>query len=403
VRFRVRLLDLALRADALRELGRTGADEAGVARMADKARFVALRAEGLKAPAANILKQEMLSLGGDAAVARGVVNCSAPTSDVLILGTRKQIRGLLKKLRPQPFGLPTLAEEIRAALAGAECSPRLVWRGGEMDFSRKPRIMGIVNVTPDSFSDAGDTFDPEAALDRALAQVEEGADILDVGGESTRPGAAEVDAEEEAGRVVPLIAKLAARVKVPLSVDTVKASVARRAMDAGASVVNDVSGLRLDPEMARTAAETGAALVVMHMRGTPRDMQSDTRYGDLVGEIHASLAASVAAALEAGVPREAIAVDPGIGFGKSVAGNLVLLRRLREFAGLGRPILVGVSRKSFIGKTLGIERPKDRLEGSLAAAAVAVMNGAHILRAHDVAATRRAADLAWAIRTAEEE
>lgn len=400
--YHLRVMDLSEPERARAELERIGADPAGVARMIDKAGFLAIRVEGLKTPAANILKQEMLSLGADAAVARGVVNGSIDRSDALILGTRKQVRRLVRKLRPQPFGLKALAAELQELLAREE--PReFRWHGGVLRLDGRPLVMGILNVTPDSFSDGGDYFDREAALDRALQMVEEGADLLDVGGESTRPGAPPVSREEEERRVVPVIEHLAHRVGVPISVDTYKAAVARRAVEAGAALVNDVSGLRMDPAMARAVADLGAGLVVMHMRGDPRTMQSDTRYTDLVGEIFRALEESVDRAVEAGVPRDRVWVDPGIGFGKSAEQNLVLLRRLGEFRSLGCPVLVGASRKSFIGRTLGIEDPKDRLEGSLAAAVVAVWNGARILRVHDVRATRRAADLAWAAGRATEE
>jgi dihydropteroate synthase len=260
--------------------------------------------------------------------------------------------------------------------------------------------MGALNITPDSFSDGGDFLEPEAALTRAQQMIDEGADIVDIGGESSRPGAAAVPAAAESARILPVIEYLAPRVGVPLSVDTYKAGVAREAAAAGASIINDITGLRSDPGMAEVVAQSGCALVVMHMRGTPQTMQSDTRYDDLVGEVFGKLRESVEIALAAGVPEDRVVVDPGIGFGKSAAGSLLLLRRLGEFRTLGRPVLVGCSRKSFIGKTLGIENPKERLEGSLAAAVIAVCNGAHIVRAHDVAATRVAVDLAWAARTA---
>ncbi|GAB4251076.1 dihydropteroate synthase [Deferrisoma sp.] len=400
--YHLRIMDLTEPERARAELERVGADAAGVARMIDKAGFLAIRVEGLRSPAANILKQEMLSLGGDAAVARGVVNCSAERSDAIILGTRKQVRRLVRKLRPQPFGLKRLADELQALLGAGE-PVEFRWHGGTLRLEARPLVMGILNVTPDSFSDGGEFFDRDAALERALAMVEEGADLLDVGGESTRPGAPLVSQDEEERRVLPVIEHLAHRVGVPISVDTYKAAVARKAVDAGAAIVNDVSGLRMDPEMARAVAETGAGLVVMHMRGDPRTMQSDTTYDDLVGEIFRALEESVDRAVEAGVDRSRVWIDPGIGFGKSAGQNLVLLRRLGEFRSLGCPILVGASRKSFIGKTLGIDDPKDRLEGSLAAAVLAVAGGARILRVHDVRATRRAADLAWAVCSAEEE
>ncbi len=400
--YHLRVLDLSDPGRARAELERVGADPEGVARMIPKAGCLAVRVTGLKAPAANILKQEMLSLGGDAAVARGVVNCAAERSDAIILGTRKQVRRLVGKLRPQPFGLRQLADELSDLLRPWE-PPVLRWHGGEVPLGRHPLVMGVLNVTPDSFSDGGEHFDPEAALDRALEMVEQGADILDVGGESSRPGADPVPEEEELRRILPVIEHLAPRVRVPVSVDTYKAPVARRAVDAGASLVNDISGLRMDPAMAPTVAEKGCTVVVMHMRGTPRTMQTDTRYDDLMGEIFEALEGSIGAALEAGVPRERVWIDPGIGFGKSPEGNLVILQRLGELRSLGCPILVGASRKSFIGRALGIEDPKDRLEGSLAAAVLAVWNGAHVVRVHDVLETRRAVDLAWAVARARED
>lgn len=398
----VRPLDLSDPGRAEIELARVGADPAGVAKMRDKAGFLALRVSGIKSPGANILKQEMLSVGGDAAVGRWVVNCSEERSDAVILGTRKQVRALVRKLRPQPFGLKALAREIEAVLAAQSRELDLSWPGGVLHLSARPHVMGALNVTPDSFSDGGDFYVPEAALDRALAMVSEGADILDVGGESTRPGSDPVTVEEELRRILPLIEYLAPRISVPLSVDTVKSEVARAATAAGASIVNDVSGLRADPGLAAVAAHAGSALVVMHLRGTPRTMQLDTRYADLVGEVFRGLRESVELAEAEGVPRERVIVDPGIGFGKDAQGNLLLLRRLGELRGLGCPLLVGASRKAFIGKVLGAGVPKDRLEGSLAAAVMAVGNGAHIVRVHDVAASRRAVDLAWAVMQAGE-
>jgi dihydropteroate synthase len=367
--------------------------------MIPKAGFLAIHASALKSPGANILKQEALSVGAETAVARGVINCGVERTDVLILGTRKQIRALSRKLRPQPFGLKRLGEEIDALLANLDRNFEVPWSGGVLHLSQRPHVMGVLNVTPDSFSDGGDFFDPGVALERGAQLVEEGADILDVGGESSRPGSDPVPAEVEAARVLPIVEYLAPRLKVPISIDTYRAAVAERALGAGAAIVNDISGLRADPLMAGTVARSGAAVVLMHMKGTPKTMQTDTTYGDLLGDILQSLRESAELALSAGVTPDRIVVDPGIGFGKTAQGNLELLARLRELKSLGFPILVGASRKSFIGKILGSEDAKDRLEGSLAAAVVALWNGAHILRAHDVKATRRAIDLAWAIRT----
>jgi dihydropteroate synthase len=260
----------------------------------------------------------------------------------------------------------------------------------------RPLVMGILNVTPDSFSDGNRFFSLQAAVERALELERGGADIIDIGGESTRPNAPAVDLAEELSRVIPVIEALAGRLQVPISVDTYKAGVARAACAAGAEIVNDVSGLRFDPAMAQVVAEADAGLVVMHTRGTPDQMQSDTTYLDLIAEVKQYLLDSLALASHAGIPAARIAIDPGVGFGKSVAGNLELIRRLSEFQSLGRPILVGPSRKSFIGAVLG-DRERDRTFGTAAAVAACVLNGASIVRVHDVAAMRDVALMARAL------
>jgi dihydropteroate synthase len=262
----------------------------------------------------------------------------------------------------------------------------------------QPQVMGVLNVTPDSFSDGGRHLDPAVAVERALAMVAEGAAIVDVGGESTRPGAEAVDVEEEIRRVVPVIEALAPRIGVPISVDTSKPAVIRAATRAGARLVNDVRGLRL-PGALEAAAESGAAVCLMHMQGEPGRMQLDPRYVDVVAEVREFLAARLAACRAAGIPRERICVDPGIGFGKSPAHNLALLRHLGELAEPGIPVLVGVSRKSLVGMITG--RPTgERLAGSVAFAALAVAGGASIVRAHDVAATVDAVKVAHAWQAA---
>ncbi|HEY5512609.1 MAG TPA: dihydropteroate synthase [Geomonas sp.] len=260
----------------------------------------------------------------------------------------------------------------------------------------RPLVMGILNVTPDSFSDATRFLTLERAVERALELEREGADIIDIGGESTRPNAPAVDLAEELRRVVPVVEALAGRLQVPISVDTYKAGVARAACAAGAEIVNDVSGLFFDPAMAGAVAEADAGLVVMHTRGRPDRMQADTRYGDLVAEVKGYLSDSLALAREAGILESRIAVDPGIGFGKSVEGNLELIRRLSELLPLGRPILVGPSRKSFITSVLG-SGGNERLFGTAAAVAVSILNGASIVRVHDVAAMRDVALMARAL------
>jgi len=255
--------------------------------------------------------------------------------------------------------------------------------GRSLTFGRRTLIIGIVNVTPDSFSDGGWFLHPHNALDHIEIMVHAGVDIIDIGGESTRPGAEAVSVDEELHRVIPLIELLAERTDVPVSIDTTKPEVARAALAAGASIVNDITGLHGDEAMARAAAEFGAAVIVMHIKGTPRTMQQNPVYDDLLGEVIAYLRESIAIAERNGVPAERVIVDPGIGFGKTVRHNLELMARLRELEVLGRPILVGTSRKSTIGKITG--KPADERQfGTAATVAICIANGAGIVRVHDV-------------------
>lgn len=268
-------------------------------------------------------------------------------------------------------------------------------RGRALDLG-EPRVMGILNATPDSFFPGSRSGRVDDAVRRAAAMIEDGAAILDVGGESSRPGAAPVGADEESRRVVPVIEAIRARWDVPLSVDTVKPEVARRAVEAGADVVNDITALG-DPAMADVAVGSGAAVVLMHMRGTPRTMQRDTSYDDVTGEVLAYLLEAAESARAAGISDGKIVLDPGIGFGKDAAGNLELLRRLPELVAAGMPVLVGASRKAFIGAVLDLP-VDDRLEGSLAVAALAAWAGARLIRVHDVRETVRVVRMVQAVR-----
>jgi len=266
---------------------------------------------------------------------------------------------------------------------------------------KRTLVMGILNATPDSFYDGGRYAGVQAAVERVHRMVEEGADIIDLGGQSARPFSEPVSTEEELSRVGPILDELESALRIPISIDTCDADVARYAISRGAAIVNDITALTADPEMLPLVAASGVAVILMHMRGTPKTMQADTRYADLVGEVRAYLAERAGAVRDSGVAPDRIAVDPGIGFGKSVAGNLALLSRLDEFRSLGYPVLVGPSRKSFIGKLLDL--PGDeRLEGSLGAAAAAALNGADILRVHDVRETVRALRIVDAIRRGDE-
>ncbi len=261
---------------------------------------------------------------------------------------------------------------------------RLTWRDFDLDLSSKTHIMGILNVTPDSFSDGGLFYEPERAVEHGLRMIEDGADIIDIGGESTRPGSEPVSEDEEIKRVIPVIRKLSVQCKVPISIDTYKSKVARAAIDAGASIVNDISGLRFDPEMKKIVAKNRLPVVIMHIKGTPKTMQLNPVYEALIPEIMDYLREGIMIAREAGVPEDLIIIDPGIGFGKTFDHNLEIIKNLREFTYLEKPVLIGPSRKAFIGKILGDVPPGMRLEGTLAAVAIAAYNGANIVRVHDV-------------------
>jgi dihydropteroate synthase len=259
--------------------------------------------------------------------------------------------------------------------------------------------MGILNVTPDSFSDGGRFLDHEDAVAQSLRMAEEGADIVDVGGESTRPGSDEVPVDEEIDRTVPVVKRLVAELDIPISIDTRKAEVARSALDAGAVIVNDVSAAR-DPQMFEMVEEAGAGLILMHMLGEPKTMQEEPRYDDVVREVREYLGARLDAAVAAGVERDRLCIDPGLGFGKTYEHNLELMLEIDTFLDLGAPLLVGPSRKSFIGKALDDARPEDRLEGSLGAVAWLAGRGAHIVRVHDVKETVRVLKVVDAIKAA---
>lgn len=275
---------------------------------------------------------------------------------------------------------------------------KLIWSEFCLDFSKKTYIMGILNITPDSFSDGGLYLDKSIAIKRAYEMVEEGADIIDIGGESTRPGSEPVPLEEEIARTIPLIKEISKNIKVPISIDTYKSEVARRAIDAGASIVNDIGGLRFDPDMPKIITEYKVPVVIMHIKGTPKNMQRDPVYEALIPEIMDYLRMSIRIAVEAGIADDKIIIDPGIGFGKTFDHNLEIIKNLHEFTFLEKPVLVGPSRKAFIGKILDDAPVSERLEGTASAVAVAIFNGANIIRVHDVKEMKKVAMVADAIK-----
>lgn len=397
---RLRIINIASHQEAARELSSVGVDGVGIALMSPKMTHLNIKMDGITCTQANILKQEMLSLGGDAAVSKGVVNFSLEKTDCILMGTVKQLERLSIKLRMQPFGLKPIAAELSSLLRSFKSPPPpLQTDKTTLEFGKKTSVMGILNVTPDSFSEKGACFDPDTAGRRGIKMAEEGADIIDIGGESTRPGAEPVSLEEELKRVIPVIERLAAKVNIPISIDTYKAEVAKRAIEAGAHIVNDISGLRFDPKMAETIASRKAAVILMHIKGTPQDMQVSPVYQSLIQEVIAYLEESIRIAEAAGIAPDKVVVDPGIGFGKTLEHNLTIIKNLDAFKALGKPVLLGTSRKSFIGRITGTE-VDERAIGTAATISIGVLKGADIVRVHDVKEGVQAARMADAIRNA---
>jgi dihydropteroate synthase len=396
--FGIRYLHLTSGKEALDALKGADVDPYGIQAMLPKMFHLNIVLDGLECRVANIIKQEMLSLGGDAAVARGTVACSVARSDVILMGTLKQMQRFAEKISAQPFGLGAISERLREILKNVFADSFLLRTPRrEIILGERTLIMGIINVTPDSFSDGGRFDSPEKAVEEGIRMAEEGADILDIGGESTRPGSDPVSPEEEMRRVIPVIRALALRTDLPLSVDTMKASVAQKALAEGAEIVNDVSAMGSDEAMAKVVADAGAAVVLMHMRGMPKSMQAgDLAYHSLRGEIIAYLRKGIERAGDVGIDPKQIMVDPGLGFGKTAADNMRLIRYLREFRILGRPILVGASRKAFIGRVIG-GTPVERDEGTAAAVTAAILNGGQVIRVHDVPMMKKVATMADAL------
>jgi dihydropteroate synthase len=373
-----------------------GVDSYGIGIMIAKAINRLIRLNSISNITANILKQEMLSLGGDVAVSRDSLTGKAKKTDCLLIGNLSQLHRLNQKLSKQPFGLNRLAKDLSDILENYQRDRFTLNLGRyKLNLGKRAHIMGIVNLTPDSFSGDGlyqgfipKGTVPERAVDFVDKMVGDGADIIDIGGESSRPGAKPVSIKEELSRTLPVIKKLAKRIKVPISIDTCKPEVARQAMDNGAVIVNDISGLR-NSAMAKVVACYKAGVVIMHMKGNPRTMQKNPKYPFLIDEIIDYLDKAIKQAESCGIDKEKIIIDPGIGFAKLFEHNLEILNELREFRVLGRPILAGPSRKSFIGKILNAP-PQERIFGTVSACVLAVKNGAKIVRVHDVKPVKQA-------------
>ncbi len=376
-----------------------GVDAYGIKIMLPKATTRIVKINSLSNIAANILKQEMLSLGGDVAVARGALTGKTKSTDCLVMASVAQYCSLGEKLKKQPFGLANLSRDLSLAMANYE-KEKFSLDAGRYKISLGngvTRIMGVVNLTPDSFSGDGICDLPIAnIIDFVERMIRDGANIIDIGGESSKPGARPVTIKEEVARVIPVIKAINKRFKVPISTDTYKPEVARRALDSGAVIINDITGLR-NQEMIKLVSRYRAGIIIMHMKGnSPRVMQNKPNYCSLIDEIIGYLGQAVERAEAAGVKKDKIIIDPGLGFGKTAEHNLEILRRLKDFKVLGKPLLIGSSRKSFIGKILKAE-PQERLSGSLSACVLAAQNGAHIVRVHDVKAVKQALAVCTAI------
>ncbi|MCL5073876.1 MAG: dihydropteroate synthase [Actinobacteria bacterium] len=401
--YKIRKLNLKTKKQGLEEFDKIGASLPGQLIMINKIFPLALKVKDVDVRAANILKQEMLSRGGDVVTSRQSLVRSEGAANIIILGTEKAIFSLIDKIKMQPFGLKKLSEQLAEYVDLLEAiNNRKIIKMGGIDFQMDQEgalIMGILNITPDSFYDGGQYFEKSNAFRRAEEIIEQGAHIIDVGGMSTRPGSKPVSPDEELNRIIPVIEHIAKNFKkIPISIDTYRSEVAKKAIDAGAVIINDISGLSADNKMMELVLQSKSSIIIMHMQGNPENMQENPAYSDVVDEVYDYLYERALKATQAGIEKEKIIVDPGIGFGKNVEHNLEILSGLSEFNEMGYPVLAGVSRKSFIGNLLGGLPAEERLEGSIAAAVYAFLNGAKILRVHDIKETLRALKIAKAIR-----
>lgn len=383
-------------------LEKIGADPRAFPYFRDKRQILTLRVKGVDSRAANILKQELLSRGGDVAVHARCIDHGIERTECLLFGTKKQLKELLKKLEVMPYwGLPEIKERLSQTLDGLNIRRfRLTLpRGRFFDLGERTHIMGILNLTEESFYSGSRLSSAEQCLEKAGQMLSEGADILDLGAESTRPGATLIPADLEIERLLPSLRLI--RETYPeavISIDTNKAAVASRCLEEGADIINDISGLGFDEKMAETVARFSGALVMMHIQGRPENMQKNPHYDDLFFDIADFFEQRLNLAFQNGIPKEQIILDPGFGFGKTVEHNLDLMRHLEAFKGFGLPLLLGFSRKSTIGSVLDLPDPKDRLEGTLALSALCAWKGVNIVRVHDVEPNFRVIKMVEAVK-----
>ncbi|RLF45858.1 MAG: dihydropteroate synthase [Thermoplasmata archaeon] len=379
--------------DSRKEMEAIGVEEGGIKIMVPKSFHYCIKFYGLEPQDAIIMKQEMLAAGGDVAISQYAIPPHGKKTDALVIGTKTQLRILSMKMKMQYERLNEAGEKISGLIEGMKKTHEIVI-GKTLRTGERTLIMGILNVTPDSFYEGGKYSSVESALERAREMVEEGADIIDVGGESSRPGSLPVSKDEELSRILPVIKAISDELDVPISVDTYRAEVAEEAIKAGAGMVNDITAMGGDENMAGIVSEHGVPICLMHMKGTPQNMQKNPHYDDTMAEITKFLHERAEYAMAKGIDEKNIILDPGIGFGKrtgeGIEDNCEIIARLAELKSLGFPVLVGASRKTFIGN-LSNTRVEERLEGSLGAEAMAIANGADILRVHDVKETKRMA------------
>ena len=370
------------------EMKLIGADQAGIKLMLPKAEQFLIKLQRVNLKAANIIKQEMLSKGGEAVLHRDVSRLAIEHSDILLIGTKKQYHDIVNKFKAQPFGLKEIGKEIEKVIKLKEENNKgktFNLQGKTLTLGNRTLIMGILNITPDSFSDGGKYNDMAKAIEHANRMVEEGADIIDIGGESTRPDFTPVPLDVELERVIPLIERLSKEISVPISIDTYKAEVAKKAVEAGASIINDVWGFKKDNNIANVAAQLDVPVILMHNR-------VEANYNLLMDDIIKDLRESIDIALHSGVKELNIILDPGIGFAKTYHDNLLVMNRLEEIVALGYPVLLGTSRKSMIGNTLDLP-VTDRVEGTAATVALGIAKGCKIIRVHDIKEMKRVAKM----------
>ena len=375
------LIDLKSRYDIEQHLLEIGTDQKDIEQLIDSFLYYTVKLEDVDSRSAKLIQAYLANLGGSAAMHRQAGEQTRNTTDLILAGNRKTLLQLSSWLRGEQFDLESIAGELDKCLKLREQT--IAWGNRVLDFNQKTYVMGVLNCTRDSFYPDSRLQTTTSALERAKTMIATGADILDIGGESTRPGSDPVEFDEEIRRVIPVIEEIRRESDILISIDTTKREVAQRALDVGADIVNDISGLRDNLPMAELIASRKAPVILMHMRGKPKTMQENPYYENAVSEILKELQSLISSAISAGIPRNMIIIDPGIGFGKRLKDNLRIINELRSFKSLNLPLLIGLSRKSFIGAVL--DQPvENRLTGTITANTLAVINGANIIRVHDV-------------------